>query len=138
MPLPRRTRSFVPVTNIVGENAATLRRSKLFVVEPHSRSIAPELSKSKRFSGVTGRYSTRMSFRSSADDLLDHHGAEVQRIADRLSLRVEKCERRRVLAMTEAQYPALVDLLQRPGVGDDECALLARNSFDEGKAQAPP
>ena len=39
MPLPRRTSSLVPVTNIVGENATVLRRSALFVVDPHSRSI---------------------------------------------------------------------------------------------------
>ena len=53
------------MTNIVGEKATVLRRSAVFVDEPHSRSIAPEVTSSKRFSGVTARYSTVRSLPTS-------------------------------------------------------------------------
>ena len=39
--------------------------SALLVVEPHSRSTSPEFTRSKRFSGVTGRRTTRTSLPSS-------------------------------------------------------------------------
>ena len=63
MPLPRRTSSFVPVTKIVGEKSTIARRSALAVVEPHSRSMAPLVTCSKRLAGVTGTYSVRIGRR---------------------------------------------------------------------------
>jgi hypothetical protein len=44
----------VPETKIVGEKATSLRRSRLLVVEPHSRSLWPEAIDAMRDSGVTG------------------------------------------------------------------------------------
>ena len=48
--MPPRRISLVPVTKIVGENAFDLRRSVLFVDDPHSRSTSPPLTSAKRFS----------------------------------------------------------------------------------------
>jgi hypothetical protein len=44
----------VPATKIVGEKATILRRSRLLVVEPHSRSLWPDVIEAIRVSGVTG------------------------------------------------------------------------------------
>ena len=67
------------MTNVVGEKATVLRRSAVFVVEPHSRSIAPELTSSKRFSGVTGRYWTSRSLPTSlaiSSTTISHRSSE--------------------------------------------------------------
>jgi hypothetical protein len=53
---PRFTMSFVPDTKIVGEKATRLARSRLLVVEPHSRSAFPETTASMRLSEVTGSH----------------------------------------------------------------------------------
>jgi hypothetical protein len=54
MPLPRLTSSLVPVTKMGGEKSKAVRRSALAVVEPHSRSTAPDFTRSKRLLGLTG------------------------------------------------------------------------------------
>ena len=46
--------SLVPETKIVGENATRRARSRLLVVDPHSRSALPETIASMRDSEVTG------------------------------------------------------------------------------------
>lgn len=51
-----RTRSLVPETKIVGENATRFCRSRLLVVEPHSRSTCPLTTASMRDSAVTGTH----------------------------------------------------------------------------------
>jgi hypothetical protein len=53
---PRRTSSFVPATKIVGENETSFLRSRLSVVEPHSRSARPETIASIRVSEVTATH----------------------------------------------------------------------------------
>ena len=47
---PRRTSSLVPETKMTGENATCFWRSRLLVVEPHSRSARPETMASIRVS----------------------------------------------------------------------------------------
>jgi hypothetical protein len=51
---PRRASNLVPATKINGENATVFSRSTLSVVDPHSRSILPEVTASMRVSDVTG------------------------------------------------------------------------------------
>jgi hypothetical protein len=52
----RRTTSLVPETKIVGEKLTTFERSRLAVVEPHSRSALPEAIASMRDSDVTASH----------------------------------------------------------------------------------
>ena len=47
------TISFVPVKNVIGENATCLRRSAVSVAEPQTRSTLPDASAGIRVSGVT-------------------------------------------------------------------------------------
>ena len=48
------TSSLVPETKIVGEKLTSFWRSRLLVVEPHSRSTWPEVTAAMRDSDVTG------------------------------------------------------------------------------------
>ena len=48
--------SLVPETKMVGENATRRARSRLLVVEPHSRSALPATIASMRDSEVTGTH----------------------------------------------------------------------------------
>ena len=84
----------MPATNVVYANATSFCRSRVFVVEPHSRSILPSLTIAIRFDEVTGtnRTSSRGSFSSVliASATLQ---AEVDRIALRLFLRVDERKR---------------------------------------------
>ena len=48
------TSSLVPETKKVGENATCFWRSRLLVVEPHSRSTCPDATAAMRESDVTG------------------------------------------------------------------------------------
>ena len=49
-----RTMTLVPATNMMGEKATRFWRSRLLVVEPHSRSTWPLATASTRLSAVTG------------------------------------------------------------------------------------
>ncbi len=51
---PRFTSSLMPETKMTGEKATCFCRSRLLVVEPHSRSARPETIASNRVSEVTG------------------------------------------------------------------------------------
>ena len=53
---PFLTSSLVPETNIVGEKPTSFWRSRLFVVDPHSRSTWPEVTAAMRDSDVTGSH----------------------------------------------------------------------------------
>src|ERR1043166_9405032 len=53
---PRFTRSLVPATKMIGEKATCCCRSRLLVVEPHSRYALPETIASMRVSDVTGSH----------------------------------------------------------------------------------
>ena len=48
------TITLVPATKMIGEKATRFWRSRLLVVEPHSRSTWPLATASMRLSGVTG------------------------------------------------------------------------------------
>ncbi len=50
------TSTLVPETNIVGEKLTRFWRSRLLVVEPHSRSTCPLTTASMRESEVTGTH----------------------------------------------------------------------------------
>ena len=54
----RLTRSLVPLTKVIGEKATCLRRSALFVVVPHSRSIVPSTTLGIRVWVSTATYFT--------------------------------------------------------------------------------
>ena len=63
-----------------------------------------------------------------AGNLVDDDFAEVERISDRLPFRVEERERRRVLAVAQANDTRLVDPLERAGgIGDDRRAGSLRD-----------
>ena len=66
MPEERGTKSLVPATKKIGENATSFLRSKLAVVEPHSRSISPDFTAGMRVSAVTFLYLTAISTPSSS------------------------------------------------------------------------
>ena len=53
-PFASGTSSLVPARKNTGENATIFARSALAVVEPHSRSIAPEMIFGSRSSAATG------------------------------------------------------------------------------------
>lgn len=54
--MPFFTSTLVPETKIVGEKLTRFWRSRLLVVEPHSRSTLPLVTASKRESEVTGSH----------------------------------------------------------------------------------
>ena len=58
---PRFTSSLVPATKMTGEKATCFCRSRLLVVEPHSRSALPEVIASMRVSEVTASHFSAIS-----------------------------------------------------------------------------
>ena len=66
MPEERGTSSLVPATKKIGEKATSFLRSKLAVVEPHSRSTSPDSHGGMRVSEVTFLYLTAISIPSSS------------------------------------------------------------------------
>ena len=58
----------MPATNVVYANATSFCRSRVFVVEPHSRSTLPSLTIAIRLADVTG--TKRTSSRGSLSSVL--------------------------------------------------------------------
>ena len=76
---PLATISLVPATKMVGEKATTFWRSRLLVVDPHSRSARPEPIAAMRVSGVTASHlmsSSRLTVSPIASTSLRHNSIE--------------------------------------------------------------
>src|SRR5205823_6048130 len=82
-----------------------------------------DLPRRHEIEAVLGRHRTILDANVPAQlgaNLLDDDLAQVQRIADRLlRLRIEKRERRRILAVAEAHGARIVDFLERAGIAYD-------------------
>ena len=115
MPLPRLTSSLVPVMKMGGEKSKTVRRSELAVVDPAFQIHRARIDEVEAIAWAHRHVLDAQRLVYMLADLLDDDVADVERVADWPALGIEKCERRGVLAMTDANHAGLVNLLQRPG-----------------------
>ena len=120
----------MPVTNMVGENATVLRRS---TIVRRRAAFEIDLAGGHEVEAVSGRHRPPDHpdvFAEFRRDLLDHDFAEVERVPHGLAPRVEEREGRRILAIADADFAAVVDLLERSRVRNREgdasgCCALA-------------
>ena len=104
------------VTKCVMVNDTCFWRSRLLVVEPHSRSMVPFAISGMRFAEVTGlSLTSSLASLSSAFTASTIVAAEVHGVADGLLLVVVVGERHRGLAVAERDRAGVLDLLERAG-----------------------